>query len=261
MEFSRNERLIAAAATALGALAIFGPHVAEPAGYYAFVDARVWHGVPNAGDVLSNLAFLVAGILGLVALRRAVPGLSNMERAMALLFFGGLAATTVCSSWYHLAPDEARLALDRSGMALAFAGLLGFAAASKVSERAAAALALGLLFATPWAVGKAAHGELLPWAVLQFGGMLLLVAMATLRSLPASPQVNWLAVIAIYAMAKGCESADAVLFEATHHLASGHTLKHIVAACAALPVIVALHWHNRPAADRAWRFRIARSPQ
>src|SRR5213076_2517963 len=107
---------------------------------------RVWRGVPHAGDVLSNLAFLAAGIAGAWPLWRLPERcVTNMERAMAALFFTGLLFTAACSTWYHLSPDDARLAVDRSGMAIAFAGLLGFAAAAHVSERAGALSGLGLL--------------------------------------------------------------------------------------------------------------------
>ena len=43
-----------------------------------------------------------------------------------------------------------------------------------------------------------------------------------------------------YAAAKMLEAGDAWVFEATGHLVSGHTLKHGVAALAALPVLAAL---------------------
>jgi hypothetical protein len=260
-KLSIAEQWIIGAVLGLAAVAAAGPHVPEPAQYQHFVDSRTWLGVPNAGDVLSNLAFLVAGVCGFVALRRAGASLSRMQRATAALFFGGLVLTAACSTWYHLAPDAARLVVDRSGMALAFAGLLGFAAAEKVSDRAAGALVAAMLLASPWALSEAAHGDVLAWAVLQFGGMALLVGMAAMRSRAGTPVVSWLAVIGIYALAKGCEIADAAIFEASHHFVSGHTLKHVLAALAALPVIAALRWHNRPAATRDLRFGPRRSPQ
>lgn len=47
--------------------------------------------------------------------------------------------------------------------------------------------------------------------------------------------------MAIYAVAKAFELADHTLFEASGQLISGHSLKHMVAALAAWPVISALH--------------------
>jgi hypothetical protein len=164
-----------------------------------------------------------------------------MERAMASLFFAGLVATSACSSWYHLHPDDARLMVDRSGMAVAFAGMVGLAVTTRVGERAGALAGLGLLLAAPWTIHIAASGELLPWAVLQFGGMAALCALACLRPLPAALAPSWIAILLIYAVAKLAELGDAAVFDATGHIVSGHTLKHVVAAFAALPLIAALN--------------------
>ena len=45
------------------------------------------------------------------------------------VFCAGLVLTALCSAIYHWEPDNAGLGLDRLGMAVAFAGLLGLAAA------------------------------------------------------------------------------------------------------------------------------------
>jgi hypothetical protein len=59
--------------------------------------------------------------------------------------------------------------------------------------------------------------------------------------LPDALQVHWLALVAIYSVAKLAEVNDDTIFELTRHLVSGHTLKHVVAAFAAWPLVVALH--------------------
>jgi len=47
-------------------------------------------------------------------------------------------------------------------------------------------------------------------------------------------------VIFFYVLAKLFELGDEAVFEATGHIVSGHTLKHLAAALAAWPVIRAL---------------------
>jgi hypothetical protein len=232
---------LAIAAVVLLVAAGVGPHIGAPANYHHFVDQRSWGGLPHAGDVLSNIGFLIAGVAGACCLWRLPPrSLTNMERAMAALFFAGLIATSACSTWYHLQPDEARLVIDRSGMAIAFAGLLGLAVTTRVSERAGALTGLGLLLAAPWTIHIAASGELLPWAVLQFGGMAALCVLARVRPLPLALHVDWIVIVAIYGVAKVAEVGDAAIFEFTGHLVSGHTLKHLIAAFAAWPLVAAL---------------------
>lgn len=240
LELSSRERRLICGCAALALLAILGPAVAPPP-FGDFVDVRAWGGIANAGDVLSNLFFLAAGLAGLVAVARVPSGtIAKAERAMAVVFFSGLVATSACSAWFHLAPDDARLALDRGGMALAFAGMLGLVTAGRVSARAGFVLACVVLVAAPWTIHAASSGDVLPWAVVQFGGMVILGALAFARPRAGALAVRWFAVIAIYAVAKVCESFDGAIFELTAQAISGHSLKHVVASFAAVPVIAAL---------------------
>ncbi|HWP11877.1 MAG TPA: hypothetical protein VNN06_08650 [Ramlibacter sp.] len=240
--FSKTEALLLLACVGLAALALFGPAVAQPANYHQFADQRVLWGLPFAMDVLSNLAFLLAGAAGAWCLLRLPPGtLGNVDRAMAALFFAGLTLTAAASGWYHWQPDDAGLALDRCAMAVAFAGLLGLAAAGHVSARAGLALGLAMLVLAPLSVRAwSATGNVLPWAVLQFGGMGLILWFALLRPSDAAPAIRWSLVIAAYGAAKLLEAGDHLVFEATGHLVSGHTLKHVAAALAAWPVVAAI---------------------
>ena len=255
--FSKPEIMVLAACLGLSGLALFGPAFGQPGSYHDFADQRMLWGLPFAMDVLSNLAFALAGLAGFGCLLAALPRrLTNVQRAMAAMFFAGLLLTAAASSWYHWQPDDAGLAIDRSGMAVAFAGLLGLAAAGRVSERAGAALGLGVLALSPPAVMAAVNaGNVLPWATLQFGGLALLLWFAQRSPRVVALDVRWGRVIALYALAKLFEIGDATIFEWTGHLVSGHTLKHVVAACAAWPVIAAIgalrnSGQNAPVVDR-----------
>ena len=239
---SKSEALLLAACAALFALACFGPFVSQAADYHSFADQRELWGVPYAMDVVSNLPFALAGIAGLVALGQLPDrSLANVTRAMAALFFGGLVITAAASSWYHWRPDDAGLAVDRIGMAIAFAGLLGLAAATRISDRAGAALGLALLVAAPLAVQAwSVTGNLLPWAALQSGGMLFVLVAAVMPRRSAALDIRWAWVILAYGVAKVLEANDHEVYQVTGEFISGHTLKHVVAALAAYPVIAAL---------------------
>jgi hypothetical protein len=239
---SKSEAVLMTAFAALLALAVFGTSLPQPAHYHEFADQRAWGRIPHAMDVLSNLAFAVAGVAGMCCLY-AVPRhtLSNMQRAMAALFLAGLLLTAAASSWYHWQPDDAGLAVDRNGMAVAFAGLIGLAAAGRVSERAGAALGLAVLLLAPITISSwSSDGNVLPWTVLQFGAAALLAWLAFLRPRYWALDIRWMLVIAGYAAAKLLEMNDLEVYELTGRLVSGHTLKHLVAALSAAPVIAAL---------------------
>jgi len=221
----------------LGLVAVASPALRYDTGLL-FADARHWHGVPNAMDVFSNLPFAVLGGWGLwhVKASKRQPTVVCAE-----LFFIGLLVTALGSTFYHLHPDIQRLAGDRAGMTVAFAGLIGLAVADRVSRRAAwptawLVLAAGLLAAFV----HQRTGNVVPWALVQFGGMALVVALALLRPVGGDTGLRLFGVIAFYAVAKGLEMGDHVIFDATHHVISGHSLKHMVAALAALPVLAAI---------------------
>ena len=262
---TRRERTLLAAFTLLALFAMACPAFDGPAVVSVFADDRGWHSLPNAMDVLSNLPFLAIGLLGLRWLRWLdQPELSAAETAAsagdgldsgvsqrlgnsldcAWIFFAGLIACAVASMVYHLQPDMLRLAADRAGMAIAFAGLIGLAVCDRVSQRAgwvAAWLTLvgGLLAVAVWFE----TGNVTPWATVQFGGMALVLVLALIRPLPEGTggvglKLGW--VIFFYALAKLFELSDQAVYEATHHIVSGHSVKHLTAALAGLPVLHAL---------------------
>ncbi|MBI5279868.1 MAG: hypothetical protein HY854_25790 [Burkholderiales bacterium] len=238
---TKPETVLLAAVAAFIALALLGPAVPNPADPHGFADQRALWGVPYAMDVLSNLPFALAALAGGAWLWRIRHAVSTVQVALSALFFAGLAATAAGSAWYHLRPDDAGLAVDRYAMSIAFAGLLGLAAAGRAGERAGLALGISLLVLAPASVAVwSATGNVLPWAVVQFGGMAGVLACAFTRPLPGGLPVRWLLVLAAYGVAKLFEANDHAIYELTGHALSGHTLKHLAAACAAWPLIASV---------------------
>jgi len=257
---SRRERGLLFTFALLTLVAFFGPALpaAEVAIASVFADNRAWHGLPNAMDVLSNIPFVVIGLWGLYRLNRidrshqealsqfplAPPASDPPDNTLdcAWLFFAGLIATAAGSAFFHLVPDAPRLAADRAGMAVAFAGLIGVAVCERVSQRAGwpaawFVLTAGLLSAEVFQE----TGNVMPWALVQFGGMALVVtlALATPMRKSLGLKLGW--AIFFYVLAKAFELADHQVYEFTQHVVSGHTLKHLTASLAGLPVVFALH--------------------
>jgi hypothetical protein len=81
--------------------------------------------------------------------------------------------------------------------------------------------------------------NLTPYAVLQFGGIVIIVL--TLLLTKAQKQSPCFAsLIILYGFAKVAEFYDAQIFSLTQNLISGHSLKHIIAALAIVLFIVPL---------------------
>lgn len=233
---------LAAGPTLLDALGVaLNPHghTQLHAHGHPFVDVRTLLGLPNAMDVLTNAPLALAGLGGLLVLRRRI--LPAATHQAVWVFFAGLAATGLGSAWYHWAPDASGLVWDRLGMAVTFAGALAVAVAERVGQlQARRALWVVLPLAVFSAILPTSSGNVLPWAVLQFGGMAFIVWLALQRPAAGAIGIRLGALIGLYALAKVMELGDAAVFRATAETVSGHSLKHIVAACAAVPVIAAL---------------------
>lgn len=241
-KFKKGELMLVAVVLGLLAFAVLGPVITQSAHQHAFADQRSWGGIPFAMDVLSNLSFAFWGVAGGLCLYALIKRIRiNAEHALASLFFTGLVVTAAASSWYHLQPDDAGLAVDRLGMVVAFAGLLGLAVAGRISHKAGALMAVAVLLLGPLSVWFwLTSCNVLPWLVIQFGGMGLMVWMAAIKPLPGALAIRWVVIVAVYAIAKLLELADHQVYEMTRHAVSGHSLKHLVASFAVWPVMTAV---------------------
>lgn len=245
------EWLLYASYAALLALACLGPYVPQAAHYHDFADQRALWGLRNALDVLSNLPFALLGALGLWRGVWQAPAAVRASSARPWLatVFGGLLFTAAGSSYYHLMPDDWRVFWDRMGMVPVFAGVLALALAlqSVLSRRAAVVTAVLVLALGPVSLWVWLQtGQLLPWAVLQGAGMVLLLAVAlrqrfsAVNARAATEQLAWPwgAVVVWYVLAKVLELGDSFVWSISHHWVGGHALKHVAAALALVPLLL-----------------------
>lgn len=212
------------------ALAMYGP-VAQPGTYHDFADTRRCFALPNCSNVLTSLAFTLAGVYGLWVARAAHLPARSAWRSV----FAGAVLTGAGSAYYHLAPTDGTLLWDRLGMALAFGAYL---AALLVEFAEARREALLTALFTSVAVAAVAYwyatGDLRGWAWTQ---ALAIVAtpVVILLGKPHVRGATWLwAVVAAYLLAKGAEVADSAVYAATFGVLSGHALKHLLAAAGIL---------------------------
>ncbi len=239
--------LVAVVAVAMWA---YGP-IPQPASSHDFADKRPWAGIPNAGDVLSNAGFAIAGLWGLALAiaRRAHPTLARSWPAYAILSVS-LFLTAIGSGYYHLAPDNARLVWDRLPIAAA-AGALIAAVHSDTHPRNApwpstiALLAAGVASVIWWDFTEArGAGDLRPYLFLQVAAIILVPAW--LATWPASrgDRRAFALAIALYVLAKIAEVADRPVYQALGFM-SGHSLKHWLAVAASFAIVGRIAWRTR----------------
>jgi hypothetical protein len=244
-------RLIAGLGAAfLAGLALHGPIAQDPA-YHAFADARRLLGVPNFWNVASNASFVIAGVLGLTALRRpGATGVLSGLRPAYLTFFGAAILVGLGSGYYHLTPDNRTLVLDRLPMTLGFMAFVVIVWGEHVDAGVARRLllplcALGVGSVLYWVASESSgYGDLRPYIAVQFLPMLLIpVILLRLPSIFPTTRPLWF-VLAWYALAKTFEILDVAVYDAGH-LVSGHTLKHVAAACGIASMVPAMRRHAR----------------
>jgi hypothetical protein len=151
-------KVIVAVLGAAALIATLAPPLRRTPSFHVYADQRSWLGIANAGDVLSNLPFVIAGLAGLVLLARrpALPrrlGRSEAEaidaardralRPLAALTFVGLVSIGLGSGGYHLRPGDASLALDWLPIVLALSWIAGLVIADRVDRRLGVAVATG----------------------------------------------------------------------------------------------------------------------
>jgi hypothetical protein len=224
-------------AAIVAAIALYYPRTPQSLSYHHFADHRAWLGIPNFGDVVSNIGFAIVGIWGLIFLLRIRPEehfIDPRERWPYVLVFIGMLLTAFGSSYYHLAPDNARLVWDRLPMTIVFMSMVAAIIMERISVSAGlwlwpVLLAIGAGSVVQWHLSEVhGHGDLRFYAAVQvYSALVLLLALV----LPAkyTRSADFAVIAAFYVLAKILETTDKQIF-AAGNIVSGHTLKHLSAA-------------------------------
>ncbi len=235
---SRRTAFVIAFTIGTAAAAFLLPAVPQPLAYHDFADQRHAFGIDNFLDVVSNAAFLCAGLAGLFVV---FSGRARFEFAAErwpyAVFFLGILLTAVGSVWYHLAPDNESLFWDRLPMTVAFMGLVSGQIVDRVGVRAGLALLgplllVGVASVVYWIVTeRMGAGNVLPYALLQGYAVVIVLILAALLPSRYTGGTDLYFVFGWYALAKVLEMLDVEVLEYSH-VVSGHTLKHVAAGAA-----------------------------
>lgn len=198
--------------------------------YYAFIDGRGWAGIPNAWNVLSNLPFLYVGWLILKVYR---PEGDPAYRNPGLLLALGMGLTVFGSSYFHADPNPETLFWDRLPMVVAFSGVFLLLVTDRFSRELSLRIFWPLLAVSIASVVYWKYGDnLRPYISLQFGLLIFTFAIAIFTRGNRIRNSAVFGMAGLYLAAKVLESNDARIFAVLGESASGHSLKHLLAALA-----------------------------
>jgi hypothetical protein len=215
----------------------------QPQEYYDFADQRTVLKVPHALNVLSNLPFIVVGILGMAFLHSAQshrPGVfvQEMERGPYWVYFIGLVLTGIGSSYFHANPCNQTLTWDRVGLAITFMALFTSILAERVHVACArwalwplVLFGVGSVFYWDY-TERVGAGDVRFYFIVQFFPLFILPVLLFFYPPRYTQGGDLLASLLCYGLAKALELLDKQVYTGAGFV-SGHTLKHLVASLSA----------------------------
>jgi Ceramidase len=227
----------------IAALFIIVDPIPQPQIYYNFSDKNNYFGINNFWNVISNIPFLVVGLMGLFLDRNKKLIHENYSTTpiYSILFFG-VFLTSVGSSWFHLNPNNETLVWDRLPMTIGFmaltVGLLSEYLKRELQKQLLYPLLLvGLVSVVYWHITEqAGRGDLRLYVLVQFLPMIVIPAIALTHKARFSHSRELIGVVTFYVLAKLAEQYDQAIHEILGGV-SGHTIKHLLAAVATYLVL------------------------
>jgi hypothetical protein len=217
----------------------FVPPIPQSLTYFDFADQRPYLGIPNFGDVTSNVLFFIFGAMGVYRILKS-PNLfqNDSDRLPYLVFFIMIFITGAGSSYFHYRVAIDTLFWDRLPISLAFMSLVAAIIGDRCRPGVAAKilgpmLLIGAASVFTWSITEAhGHGDLRFYVLVQYGSMIaLLPLLFFFRSRYTGVSGFWLSLGA-YVVAKLTELWDKPIFNLLGGAMSGHTIKHVAAGFA-----------------------------
>jgi uncharacterized membrane protein YwaF len=228
---------------AIIAILLIAP-IPQDVAYHAFGDHRRLIGIDNFWNVVSNVPFVLVGLLGLHECWRQTEGGKIPHIAMYKLpgvvrtFFVGVLLTGLGSAYYHVDPNNQTLIWDRLPMTISFMAffslVIGCHVDFNLARRALIPLLIaGLASVLYWSYTEAhGVGDLRPYALVQFLPIMIIpVLIVGSKSEALRSKTIW-KIIGFYALAKALEHWDVQIFQALGSEMSGHAMKHVAAGLA-----------------------------
>ncbi|WP_058517776.1 ceramidase domain-containing protein [Legionella parisiensis] len=222
------------------------PPIVQPLNYHDFANKHTLFFISNFSDVMSNLAFIFAGYLGLKTIYR--PSKAQCElipeaKWAYLLGFIGTILTGLGSAYYHLHPNNVTLFWDRVPMGILLMSFFSAIFIERVHRSIgfyllSPLIVIATLCTLYWELSERwGQGDMRLYIWSQ--GYPLIMIIFILLFFPTSYNRNYFLAISLilFGLAKLTEALDKMIYYLTSKSISGHTLKHLLAAAAVYTLV------------------------
>ncbi len=223
--------------------AFFTAPIPQDPQYHDFADQRTIFGIPHFWNVVTNLPFVIIGLIGFLYV--SCLSSSGSLTISYKVFFLGVFLIGFGSAFYHFQPTNETLVWDRIPITITLMALMAIVAGKYYSVQAETYLLLPLILIGIASVlywnhtEQAGVGDLRLYALVQFLPMLLIPLIIIMYQPRGAPiKFIWL-VLGTYMIAKVFEISDEYFYNLSGFI-SGHALKHLVASLAPLFLFLAI---------------------
>jgi hypothetical protein len=191
-----------------------------------YADQRSFLGIPNFYNVISTILFLILGLMGLWKLGHQK---KTLLRTVWMIFFLATIGIALGSGYYHLDPSDQRLFWDRLSISTGFMALLAGVLTERISIHVMKKVAPLLILVGMGSVFYWGYtGDLRFYLLMQYFPIVSLPLLCL--CFPTKGDRYIYGVVVFYILAKVVEVYDVQIFNLTHQMISGLTLKQLVAA-------------------------------
>jgi hypothetical protein len=209
-------------------LLYMGNPITQNLEYHNFADQRSFLDMNNFFDVISNIAFLVFGILGIIKAQKF-----KTYKYSWMVFLVGVVLVAPGSAFYHWNPNNFTLIWDRLPMTIGFMGIFTAIVCEvfKFKQEVLILIVLnilGMYSVLHWQI----FDDLRLYYWIQLTPLLTIILISFMFKNESILPFYLAGAFGFYLLAKITEKNDDAIFLATNQIISGHTIKHLLAAVA-----------------------------
>lgn len=221
--------------------------IAQDIEYHQFADQNSYYSIPHFWNVISNLPFLLVGVIGITQLLKikTFSGVIVELKATYVTFFIGVFLTGIGSAYYHWLPNNSTLLWDRLPMTISFMAFFVIIVGENISVSLARKLfypliLIGVFSVFYWMYTESiGAGDLRLYVLVQFLPIVLIPLILWLYPSAFKGQRYIVYVIVAYILAKLAEQFDQQILDFLR-IISGHAIKHVIAAVGTYYFYIAL---------------------